>query len=148
MWTSTRMCRNGSDTRTRRMSTQSLSVGLHNQALIGRHGITTILWCTSNGHVRCTHVIVLYQQTTHIQSYSVDQSQGPVAELEHLYQHTTHIQSYSVDQTESRLRHPICRISPGRRRSVSVHAGRERRADALLLSKAPQLTTDWSTLYD
>ena len=39
---------------------------------------------------------MLYQGTTHIQSYSVDQSQEPVAELERvLYKGTTHIKSYS-----------------------------------------------------
>ena len=61
-------------------------VGMRNPGpLIGRHGLTTTLWCTSTCHVH--DVIVLYRHTInsqlytvsviYSQLYSVDRSQEP-----------------------------------------------------------------------
>ena len=47
-------------------------------ALIGRHGVTTLLSFTNTGHVH--NVIGLYQHTIHVQVHSVDQSQEPDVE--------------------------------------------------------------------
>ena len=52
-----------------------LARGSATGALIGRQGLTTILWCTSTAQAHTT-VIVLCQGTTHIQPYSVDQSES------------------------------------------------------------------------